>query len=1242
MHLTITQISTRLLRAAVLAILSWALAASGVFAQVIVQYAGTTTASTTTATNTTNTAITSSAGSITNLCTAPNILRVSGGSFNQTTPTNYLQFTVKPAAGYQFSVTNISIDAKRTTAGPPNGRIDYSANGGAFSTGTNFTVGTVASSCTAPPTFSRSVSGVNITDATNGLVVRVYFWATTTATGNLDFANVTVNGTVSILPAAPTLTSPTAVSITQNSATLGATITIDGGASITERGTVYKTTAGVTATDNPLAEGGTTTGAFSHTRTGLSPQTQYFYKGYAVNTNGTGLSSEGSFRTLSNPPTGAASNLTATLATTTSANLSWTGGTFPASGATKYGYLVLRSAATPGLVASPNGLAPASALSSGTVLVSNIETTAPTAPGTTASATGLSVATTHTFTVIPYTWDGTNTSTYHYLTSGAPTASLTLNPNIYTWIGDDGGSWTDAANWSPASIPTTDDAVLFDGAYGEVINVPTVALSWLRFEGGSFVILRAATTATVSVTGGSAPQFGVENGSYVVLGGTAALTINVANGVGSIYGDLVLERGAHRLNAANANAITFHNGSSFTTGNPDNPGFSGNPFGTTGTANIVYFDQGSLYFHNEGSNPFGLTAPASRVVFHKFSDYFVQTAGSIALAASGRTYGNLWVINGTTATGSGSGDFTFTSIYVEGGSSFSFTGSSTNAIYVRGDIYNDDALTLNAGTGALNFSDSLTHEIYAYADLTMRRVVVGTGTLLNLSEGSFICNTSCVVNGELNMFYSVISGTGTFTLNAGGILHTAATDGLSATGSLALSGTKTMSSNATYYYDAFDFQYTGEHLPASVSKLFAYNALELTQSLTVTQEMEMNDIVTTGAANKLTIPTTTTFNVFGGHVNGTLEKGISAGVDKLVSFEVGDDVYFSPIDMTFDVVNTGGMISVKAEPTDHPEIGSSIFDPNFTANRYWTISGNGVTFQTYGLAAIWDYFDLDAGVLTPNLFGGIYHNSAWTYPTIDYQDYTSAGISGITTFGDLQFGECVAPTVTGVVTDESCAGSFDGAINLTVSGGTAPYAFLWDNGDETEDITDLTAGTYEVTVTATGLCETVVSFTVNATPAATYYADADGDTYGNAAVSQMSCTPISGYVTNDDDCDDTNANINPGATEICNNIDDDCDTIIDDVPGGCGGSPDADMDGYTIAQGDCDDNNPDINPGEIEICNGVDDDCDTQTDEGVQLTFYADADGDTYGDAGSTAQACTAPTGFVANDDDCDDTNANV
>ena len=135
--------------------------------------------------------------------------------------------------------------------------------------------------------------------------------------------------------------------------------------------------------------------------------------------------------------------------------------------------------------------------------------------------------------------------------------------------------------------------------------------------------------------------------------------------------------------------------------------------------------------------------------------------------------------------------------------------------------------------------------------------------------------------------------------------------------------------------------------------------------------------------------------------------------------------------------------------------------------------------------------------------------------------------------------------------------------------------------------------------------------------------------------------------------------------EVCNGIDDDCDGQVDE--GDVCDQPrtwyrDADGDGYGnpavttqavqqppgyVANGnDCDDNCSTCYPGGTEVCDGKDNDCDGQTDEGgvcdQSRTWYRDADGDGYGNPAVTTQAVQQPPGYVANDDDCNDADAQV
>ncbi|MFN7142901.1 MAG: MopE-related protein [Myxococcota bacterium] len=183
----------------------------------------------------------------------------------------------------------------------------------------------------------------------------------------------------------------------------------------------------------------------------------------------------------------------------------------------------------------------------------------------------------------------------------------------------------------------------------------------------------------------------------------------------------------------------------------------------------------------------------------------------------------------------------------------------------------------------------------------------------------------------------------------------------------------------------------------------------------------------------------------------------------------------------------------------------------------------------------------------------------------------------------------------------------------------------------------------------------------DATP---FYADTDGDTFGDALVREEACAAPTGFVADATDCDDTRADVFPGAAEVCNTRDDDCDGVIDpdsaadatwwypDVDGDRFGRADAlpvvacaPPAGWVDDATDCDDADAATNPDGVEVCNGTDDDCDGTTDPDTSLgapTFYADTDADGFGDAGATTIACAAPDGFVADATDCDDADAGV
>lgn len=170
-----------------------------------------------------------------------------------------------------------------------------------------------------------------------------------------------------------------------------------------------------------------------------------------------------------------------------------------------------------------------------------------------------------------------------------------------------------------------------------------------------------------------------------------------------------------------------------------------------------------------------------------------------------------------------------------------------------------------------------------------------------------------------------------------------------------------------------------------------------------------------------------------------------------------------------------------------------------------------------------------------------------------------------------------------------------------------------------------------------------------------FYLDQDGDGFGDTSTRFLGCSPGEGAVSKSGDCNDGNAQIYPDAPERCDGIDNDCDAQIDDNAGltfyrdgdgdgygtasqtatGCDAPS-----GYVEASGDCVDSNAQVNPAAEEICDGIDNDCDTLVDPDGPTTFYADADQDGYGNPASFIEACSVQAGYVSNDDDCNDASA--
>lgn len=180
-----------------------------------------------------------------------------------------------------------------------------------------------------------------------------------------------------------------------------------------------------------------------------------------------------------------------------------------------------------------------------------------------------------------------------------------------------------------------------------------------------------------------------------------------------------------------------------------------------------------------------------------------------------------------------------------------------------------------------------------------------------------------------------------------------------------------------------------------------------------------------------------------------------------------------------------------------------------------------------------------------------------------------------------------------------------------------------------------------------------------------FFADSDGDGFGDPGVSAEACEAPIGFIASSDDCDDADDTIHPGAAEVCDGADNDCNALVDSADPAVVASSerayyrDRDSDGYgdpaetttscdrpagyVVDDTDCNDAVAATNPGALEVCDELDNDCDAFIDDfddslspASTTAYYLDGDLDGFG-AGTATQACEAPSQHVAQADDCDD-----
>ncbi|MEN8157589.1 MAG: hypothetical protein ABFS10_11620, partial [Bacteroidota bacterium] len=263
--------------------------------------------------------------------------------------------------------------------------------------------------------------------------------------------------------------------------------------------------------------------------------------------------------------------------------------------------------------------------------------------------------------------------------------------------------------------------------------------------------------------------------------------------------------------------------------------------------------------------------------------------------------------------------------------------------------------------------------------------------------------------------------------------------------------------------------------------------------ITVSNTLSMNggNIFTLG--NILTIGTDAanpgSISYASGVVVGQLERWIAATVTPYL-FPIGTAGTYRPVTATFTSLGTGSVISefIASDPgsTGLPLSEGSVNVTNQYSEGYWSLTANnGLTTTDYSLqltATGFTSYTIIAGtrvITRPSggswVLDGVH--AAASDPDL-YRNNLTGGISSSGTEYSIGHVLCTGISIDRVITDVSCNGGNDGAIDITVSGGTTPYGFVWDHGPTTEDVTALTAGSYTVSLTDASGCTLDSTFTI--------------------------------------------------------------------------------------------------------------------------------------------------------------------
>jgi hypothetical protein len=499
--------------------------------------------------------------------------------------------------------------------------------------------------------------------------------------------------------------------------------------------------------------------------------------------------------------------------------------------------------------------------------------------------------------------------------------------------------------------------------------------------------------AVVTVEGGAinaTGRFGVNaatnNLTYVQTGGVITVctignasstlaSFDLGQGVGP---DVVMSGGTIivRINSTGAPARDYRNQQGNTAAGISNTVLQ---FGDAGSGVAKTFNVEGLLPNVVVSN-----ASAGHTVLYRPATIFNNSARNVTINA-GCTYniGNqAYLQRGTTVTNDGTLAANGPSsrfIWFEAGGNCTYQGGGTSTGVLTSWETQAANLTMSQGS-----------------QLVVRRAIIFIGNILNSNK---------LTVGDNSATPNPVQIGNTTTPTAAGGFDVAPTFDLG-TGGQQLFYLRTMASRVTgpevnpgraLVNLAYDDNVVARTLTIAGGDIAVSGTTALTNGRVITNA---NTLAVNGAVTRTT-----------GYVDGLLRKPVSVGGPVSRTFEVGDALAYSPVDVTFANVTGAGALTGQATGGDHAQIGSSALDPGKTVNRHWTLTNSGTTFTTADAVFNFVPGDIDGGANFNDFVVRKYDAPNWSATTTGTRTATSTQATGITSFSDFAVGELLTYTI---------------------------------------------------------------------------------------------------------------------------------------------------------------------------------------------------------------------------------------